>query len=97
MLLSAIDHGDLDRVRELVRAGASTKLYDAARILRLVRRCEPHNYERAAVRWFGRYASEREARLGLEALGRALDALACCGLSLTTTRWRDSCHDRRPR
>jgi hypothetical protein len=48
-------------------------LKDAARILALIRAQQPEAFERAAVRWMARYATERAA--GLDDLGAAVDAL----------------------
>jgi hypothetical protein len=73
MWLSAIDRGDLGRVRELVSKGAEATLHDAARILGLIRRQRPDQFEKAAVRWMARYAAER-AR-DVYDLGQAVDAL----------------------
>lgn len=73
MFLGALDKGDLDRVRTLVRAGVEPTLEDAGRILGLIRRDEPEAFERAAIRWMARYTTER-AR-SIDDLGRAVDAL----------------------
>lgn len=73
MWLSAIDRGDLNRVRELVAHGAEASLYDAARILGLIRDQKPEAFEKAAVRWMARYASERARNI--EDLDRAVGAL----------------------
>jgi hypothetical protein len=69
----ALDSGDLRRVRALAGEMPSIHLADAARILGLIRRDEPASFDRAAVRWMARYATER-AR-GVEDLGAAVDAL----------------------
>lgn len=74
MWLSAIDRGDLARVRELVAKGAEATLHDAARILGLIRQQNPEAFEKAAVRWMERYAAER-AR-SVDDLGQAIAALA---------------------
>jgi hypothetical protein len=73
MFLGALDKGDLGRVRTLVKAGAEPTLEDAARILGLIRRHEPDQFERAAVRWMERFTAER-AR-SIDDLGRAVDVL----------------------
>jgi hypothetical protein len=73
MWLSAIDRGDLERVRELVAHGAEATLHDAARILGLIRGQRPDQFEKAAVRWMARYAAERER--DVDDLAQAVDAL----------------------
>ena len=55
---------------ELPRIGVA----EAASILLVILRAEPHQYERAAVRWLGRLCLERK-RVGLTDLSRAAAAL----------------------
>ncbi len=55
---------------ELPRIG----LEDALRICLVLREAEPRRYERAAVRWLGRFALEA-ANATIEDLRRAADAL----------------------
>jgi hypothetical protein len=70
----ALATGNLDVIRaaaaELPRIGVA----EAAAILLAILRTEPEQYERAAVRWLGRLALERN-RIALEDLGRAAAAL----------------------
>jgi hypothetical protein len=73
MFLAAIDRGDLNRIRELVDAGAEPTIGDAARILGLIRRQRPEQFERAAVRWMERFSGEH-AR-SIDDLERAVDVL----------------------
>lgn len=56
--------------RELPRVG----LEDALRICLLIRDGDPERYERAAVRWLGRFALEAQG-VTIEALRAAADAL----------------------
>jgi hypothetical protein len=51
----------------------TVSLRDAAMILRLIAEQEPDQFERGAVRWIARYASERPS--GIDELGRAIDTL----------------------
>jgi hypothetical protein len=59
MLRSAIDRGDLAEVTRLARAvSGDVRLHDALRIVLLMRGADPDRYDRAAVRWIGRFALE---------------------------------------
>jgi hypothetical protein len=70
----ALATGNLGIVRaaaaELPRIGTA----EAAAMLLVVLRADPAQYERAAIRWLGRFCLER-TRLGLPDLGRAAAAL----------------------
>jgi len=70
----ALATGNLNVVRaaaaELPRIGVA----EAASILLVILRAEPHQYERAAVRWLGRLCLERK-RVALADLTRAAAAL----------------------
>ena len=70
----ALVTGNVNVVRaaaaELPRIGIA----EAAAILLVIARAEPHQYERAAVRWLGRLCLER-TRVDLADLGRAAAAL----------------------
>lgn len=54
----ALDAGDLQRVQQLARSVGRVKLDDALRVCLLMREGQPDLYERAAVRWLGRFALE---------------------------------------
>ena len=54
----ALDAGDLERVQQLARSVSGVKLEDALRICLLMRDGDQERYERAAVRWLGRFALE---------------------------------------
>lgn len=71
----ALDAGDLARVRSLAAAMPRIGLEDALRICLLMR--ERDGYERAAVRWLGRFALEaRGATIeDVQRAAAALDAL----------------------
>lgn len=60
----------LAAARELPRVG----LEDALRICLVLRDGDPERYERAAVRWLGRFALEGR-NVSIDALRRAADAL----------------------
>ena len=70
----ALDSGNellvIATARELPRIG----LEDALRICLLIRGGDPDRYERAAVRWLGRFALEGQ-QVTIEALRLAADAL----------------------
>jgi hypothetical protein len=56
---AAVDGGNLQRVQQLAKSlGGPVKLDDALRICLLMRDGDPERYERAAVRWLGRFALE---------------------------------------
>jgi hypothetical protein len=71
----ALDAGDLPRIRTLAAAMPRISLQDALRICLLMR--EHDGYERAAVRWLGRFALEARAATieDVQAAAAALDAL----------------------
>lgn len=54
----ALDAGDLQRVQQLATSVGAVKLDDALRICILLRDGDRDRYERAAVRWLGRFALE---------------------------------------
>ena len=73
-VLLALDRGDLEWLRRHAAELAPIGLADALRICLIVRDREPEQYERAAVRWLGRFALEAlratvgDVRLAAEAL-----------------------------
>jgi hypothetical protein len=71
----ALDSGDLARVRSLAADMPRINLQDALRICLLMR--DHDGYERAAVRWLGRFALEARAVAieDVQAAAAALDAL----------------------
>ncbi|MDO8183976.1 hypothetical protein Q5424_08225 [Conexibacter sp. JD483] len=71
----ALDAGDLGRVRTLARLMPSVGIEDALRICLLLR--DHDGYERAAVKWLGRFALEaRSASVeDVVAAAAALNAL----------------------
>jgi hypothetical protein len=71
----ALDAGDLSRIRSLAAAMPRISLEDALRICLLMR--DHDGYERAAVRWLGRFALEARAVTieDVQAAAAALDAL----------------------
>jgi hypothetical protein len=76
-VLTALDRGDLEWLRENAERLAPIRLTDALRICLIVRDREPKRFEQAAVRWLGRFALEaRDATLAdLELAAKALGAL----------------------
>lgn len=71
----ALDSGSLQRVLNIARQMPSVSLRDALRIVELMR--DEETYERAAVRWLGRLATEGRD-VDLETIAKAalaLDAL----------------------
>jgi hypothetical protein len=61
----ALATGNLDIVRAAAAELPIVNLKDALRVCLLVRDSEPGNYERAVVRWLGRYCLEhRNVTLG---------------------------------
>jgi len=58
-LLQALDRGDLPLVKATVAQLPAVDLPTALEIALLVLEQEPHNGERAAVRWLGRLCLER--------------------------------------
>jgi hypothetical protein len=59
----ALDTGNLTLVRAAAAELPVVNLHDALRICLLLRGAEPESFERAAVRWLGRFALERDATL----------------------------------
>jgi hypothetical protein len=74
---TALDRGDLAFIRAHASELAHIRLADALRICLLIREGDPERYDRAAVRWLGRFALEaREATINdLRIAADALDAL----------------------
>jgi hypothetical protein len=62
----------------------AVNLTDALAILPVIATKEPQLYERAACRWLGRLALERD--VGLEQIGMALAALDALGNGLSVAR-----------
>ncbi len=74
MFRDALASGDLERVMQMARnLGRSVRLDDALRICLLVRD-EPERFQRAAVRWLGRFALEGRG-IAIADLQEAADAL----------------------
>ncbi|MDO8214085.1 hypothetical protein [Conexibacter sp. CPCC 206217] len=71
----ALDAGDLPRIRSLAAAMPHISLQDALRICLLMR--DHDGYDRAAVRWLGRFALEagNVTIEDVQAAAAALDAL----------------------
>jgi hypothetical protein len=69
---AALEAGDLARVRRLAVQMPRVRLEDALRICLLMR--DQPGYERAAVRWLGRFALEG-AQVDIEAIQEAAAAL----------------------
>ncbi len=71
---AAIDAGDLPFVRRYAREDGTIRLDDALRVCLLIRDQDPERFERAAVRWLGRFVLEardatlEEARVAAESL-----------------------------
>jgi hypothetical protein len=57
-VLTALEQGDLEWLRSHAQELAPISLPDALRICLIVRDREPSLFERAAVRWLGRFALE---------------------------------------
>jgi hypothetical protein len=75
---AALDRGDLGRIRQLAAEMGPIRLDDALRICLLMR--DHDGYERAAVRWLGRFA--------LEARGADLDAIKEAAAALDALPYR---------
>jgi hypothetical protein len=71
----ALDAGDLSRIRTLAAAMPRVSLEDALRICLLMR--DHDGFEKASVRWLGRFALEAQAVTieDVQAAAAALDAL----------------------
>lgn len=74
-VLTALEQGDLKWLRRHAEQLAPIRLTDALRICLVVRDREPQLYERAAVRWLGRFALEAP-NLTLSDLNLAAEAIA---------------------
>lgn len=74
-VLTALEQGDLEWLRKHASQLAPIRLTDALRICLIVRDREPQLYERAAVRWLGRFALEA-SDLSLADLNFAAEAIA---------------------
>jgi hypothetical protein len=77
MFRDAVAAGDLERVMQMARnLGQSVRLDDALRICLLVRD-DPARFQRAAVRWLGRFALEGRGIViaDLQEAADALDAM----------------------
>src|SRR5829696_10267134 len=83
-LRDALDRGDLPLVKATAAQLPAIDLPTALEITLLIATAEPHNAERAAVRWLGRWALEsREA-----SLERLLEAtVALSALAHEPERW----------
>lgn len=72
--LAALDAGDLAFIRENAAALPPIRLSEALRICLMFRDQDPDRYERAALRWLGRFALEAPAA-SFDDMQLALDAL----------------------
>jgi ribosomal 50S subunit-associated protein YjgA (DUF615 family) len=72
-LREALEHGDLPLVKATAAQLPRLNLQDALAIALLVIEHEPHNAERAAVRWIGRLCLERP-EVTLARVREAVDA-----------------------
>jgi hypothetical protein len=72
----ALDTGNLALIRAAAAQLPQVSLEGALRVCLAVRKAEPETYERAVVRWLGRFCLERRdatlaaVRVALEALAR---------------------------
>lgn len=71
---AALDRGDLQRVLALARQMPAIKLSDALEMVLLMRTGDEPRFDRACVRWLGRFALEVRD-VSLEELRVAADAL----------------------
>lgn len=76
-VMAALNAGDLEWLRANAGRYAAFRLPDALQVCLLVRDREPELFERAAVRWLGRFALEAPAATisDLEEGARALRAM----------------------
>lgn len=74
-MLAALEQGDLEWLRRHAERLAPIRLPDALRICLIVRDREPELYDRAAVRWLGRFALEAP-ELTLADLNLAAEAIS---------------------
>jgi len=70
---SALNSGNLDRIRRTARELPSVRLEDALRIC-VAYRHDPDLYERAAIRWLGRFCLEARG-VGIEDIYQVAEAL----------------------
>lgn len=72
----------------IIRAAAAelpnVSLLDALAIVEVIRVRQPDAFDRAAVRWLGRFATERPA-VRLDAVAEAVDAFVSLGRSAAAT------------
>jgi hypothetical protein len=71
---AALDAGDLERVLQLAKSMPSVTLRDALQVVLLMRTGPESQYDRASVRWLGRFALEVRG-VSLEELRDAATAL----------------------
>jgi hypothetical protein len=71
---AALDTGDLNRVLQLAKSMPSVTLRDALQVVLLMRTGPEAQYDRACVRWLGRFALEVRG-VTLEELQSAAGAL----------------------
>jgi hypothetical protein len=69
----ALDSGNLTLIRSAAAELPQVSLDDALRVCLAVRNSEPESYERAVVRWLGRFCLERRD-VTLTAVRAALEA-----------------------
>jgi hypothetical protein len=69
----ALESGNLLLIRSAAGELPSVDLKDALQVCLVLREAEPESFERAAVRWLGRYCLERNPNLA--EIGRAAGAL----------------------
>ena len=70
---SALNSGNLDRIRRTARQLPAVRLEDALAIC-VAYRDEPELYERAAIRWIGRFCLEAKG-VGIEDVYQVAEAL----------------------
>jgi hypothetical protein len=89
-LRNALDRGDLPLVKATAAQLPAVNLEDALAIALLVIEDEPHNAERAAVRWLGRWALESKTA----SLASLLEAtVALSALAHEPERWEGVLRD----
>lgn len=71
----ALKTGNLNVIRAAAAELPNVSLLDALAIVEVIRERRPEVFERAAVRWLGRFATERPA-VRLDAVAQAVDAFA---------------------
>jgi hypothetical protein len=75
---------NLDVIRAAAAELPNVSLLDALAIVEVIRARQPDAFDRAAVRWLGRFATERPA-VRLEAVAEATDAFVRLGKSASAT------------